>query len=406
MNFIFRAITFLLLLQGLTGCSVIKGMSMLKSSVALQDPNIPFEVTIPVEMKAYMMLVDVSINDSGKRYKFAIDTGAITVLSEKTAQDLQFTEQMSINLKDISGNTKKVKLVTVDKLGISGVEVGSLTAVVVNVDKMDRGIDGILGSNYFQYFSLNIDYHKSSLQLSNMVPPISVDTLVIPFEKNMKFGFAPTLDCTVDGLVIPCMIDTGYSGNFSVPFSKLIKLPAYKNNQFIESDGSLSHGLFGSDKNDIVVGVSQFEMGNISLFNLAMASNHSEDGIMTIGKDFLDNYKVTIDYKNTNLYLTPVLEQSDDKYPIYTYGFGMETDKKEVTRVNGIWKNSPGVKAGIEKGDEIVSINGQRVNKLGMLQLMDLFWDKPEIAVTYISQSGERRKVTVNREDLSKRFSR
>jgi hypothetical protein len=37
---------------------------------------------------------------------------------------------------------------------------------------------------------------------------------------------------------------------------------------------------------------------------------------------------------------------------------------------------------------------------------MDLFWDKPEIAVTYISQSGERRKVTVNREDLSKRLGR
>jgi predicted aspartyl protease len=378
---------------------------MLNSSKFLQDPNKPVQVSVPVQLKAHMMIVDVKINGLEKNYKFAVDTGAVTVISHRIADDLKFTKENEFNVKDISGNKKEANFVTLDKMGIQGVEVGQLAAVVTDIDKMDTQIDGILGSNYFQFFNLDIDYQKQSIVISNSAPQTSPETLKIPFKKNMVYGFAPTAECFVDGVSFPCMIDTGDPGFFSVPSSKIKKLPAYKNNNFAESNGSLTTGLFGGKGNDTVVGVSLFEMNNMKISNLAMITNHSEDGIMTIGKDFLDDYKVSIDYRNEQLYLTPIPQSTKPSYPIYTFGFGFAKDDNETTRVNGIWENSINAPAGIEIGDEVISINNLQVNDLSMLRMMDLFLEEEQLHVTFKKYSGEIKQAIIKREDLTTRVT-
>ena len=404
-NPLFTAIALLTAIHVLTGCSTIKSVSMLNSSEFLQDPNKSVQVSVPVQMKAHVMLVDVKINNLEKTYKFVIDTGAITIISDRVAGDIKFAKENEISTKDISGNKKEAKLVTVNKMGIPGLEVALLTAVVTDIDKMDTQIDGILGANYFQFFNIDIDYQKQSLVVSTVPPQISPKTLIIPFEKNMRFGFAPTTKCLVDGVSFPCMIDTGAPGFFSIPSSKIKKLPAYKNNNFAESNGNLTTGLYGGKGNDTIVGVSLFEMSNLKISNLAMITNHFEDGIMTIGKDFLDDYKVSIDFLNDQLYLTPISHPKELSYPIYTFGFGIGKDDTETTRVSGIWENASAAQTGVEIGDEVISINETQAGDLSMLQMMDLFRDKEQLQVTFKKESGEIKQAIIKREDLSKRVN-
>jgi membrane-associated protease RseP (regulator of RpoE activity) len=202
------------------------------------------------------------------------------------------------------------------------------------------------------------------------------------------------------------MIDTGASGFFTIPSSKIKILPAYKKNNYAESNGSLTTGLYGGKGNDTVIGVSLFEMGDLKFSHLAMITNHTENGIMTIGKDFLDDYKVSIDFRNEQLYLTPIPHSKESSYPVYTFGFGISKDNTKATRVSGIWKNSNAAQAGIEAGDEIVSINETQTYELSMLQMMDLFLDKEQLQVTFKKKSGEIKQATIKREDLSKRVNR
>ncbi|WP_321414687.1 retropepsin-like aspartic protease [uncultured Desulfobacter sp.] len=240
--------------QFFMGCSAVKAVSMMKGSKALQEPNISFKKDVPVSMKGHMLIVDVYINDIAKPFKFVVDTGAITVLTERTAQSSRFTDQTKIKFKGLAGNVKDAKMISLPKLGIKGLEVSNLAAVVMNLDKFDSQIDGILGSNYFQYFNITIDYRKPSLLISNTAPAaLPEDTATIPFEKDMKFGFAPIAECKVDGVSFPCMIDTGSPDTFSIPSSKCSMLPGFKKNQFIQSNGSLLHGALGrSNDNQFV----------------------------------------------------------------------------------------------------------------------------------------------------------
>lgn len=390
----------------LTGCAP-KPVQMLSSSQSALDPSVTVNKFIPITMKAHLMVVEVKINDHKKPYKFLLDTGGVTVFTEKTAADLDFTDETELSLTDISGNSKKVRLVTVERLGISGLPVSSLTAVVTDLDNFDPEIDGILGSNYFQYFRVDINYQKQSLTLSNgaFQNNTSAKVKAIPFEKNIKFGFAPMASCDVDGLTVPCMIDTGDPRNFTFPVAKLNKLPGYKNKQYVESDGSLLQGINGTKGNDVVVNVKQLKLASIQVSDFAMITNQTKEGIMTIGKDFLDNYQVSIDYPNSTLYLTQI-KSGDESYPIFSYGFGFDKNERGMVKVKGIWPGSPGANAGIELGDEIVSINSTGTDNLSLLSIMKIFMEQPEIQVIFKKPSGEQNKVSLHREDLSQRVNR
>ncbi|KPA10856.1 hypothetical protein MHK_008938 [Candidatus Magnetomorum sp. HK-1] len=64
---------------------------------------------------------------------------------------------------------------------------------------------------------------------------VQQNEMVIPFEINMKDGFAPEINCMVDNEInVSAIIDTGFPGIAALPFPMVKKTNAFKNGKIIE----------------------------------------------------------------------------------------------------------------------------------------------------------------------------
>jgi hypothetical protein len=227
----------------------------------------------------------------------------------------------------------------------------------------------------------------------------------LPMWKNMKFGFAPTMKCEVDGSVaLDCMVDTGHDAIASFPLSTLDKLPHFKSGEYISSNGSMGAGVFGKDRESYLVKTDRIASGPITIENAAIVSNRFED-VMTLGAAYLKNFMVTIDYPASLLYLKPFDDRHLEK-EMMSYGFAVSYEKGKAI-VSGLWKGSAADKAGLSVGDELIALNGRETAGMSLFDMMQITKSSETLSVSYIKgSSGNKSELTLRKGDLTLLFPR
>ena len=90
-----------------------------------------------------------------------------------------------------------------------------------------------------------------------------------------------------------------------------------------------------------------------------------------IGNKFLENFIVTIDWKENNVYLLPIKKyQPIGNQLSYGINYGFNNEKLIV---GGIWKNSVAEKQGIKIGDQIIAVNGKISTNLSQEEICNFF---------------------------------
>ena len=146
----------------ISGCTMLKAVSIVKSGEALSSH--PVETAIPFDMKAHAIIVKARVNNS-KEYNFILDTAALTVVDQKIASELGLIGEVEVDLKDSAGKTKKVKLARLGSLSVGDVKVKDSAAAIA--DLSDFGCDGIVGSTFLRFFRVTIDYRHRLLTFSD-----------------------------------------------------------------------------------------------------------------------------------------------------------------------------------------------------------------------------------------------
>lgn len=386
------------------GCSTMKGVSIIRGGTT-EQAALNTE-SIEAGKAAHFLTVKVRINDSQEDLNFLVDTGSLTLIDEQTARRFAFEDSVMVESNDSAGNKKDVPLARVGRISVGGVVVYNCAAAIVDLKKIDTQIDGLLGSNFLRHFKVKLDYQNSRVTfLANSGDPQMEGAMIIPFWKNMKYGFAPTMECELDKQVtVDCMVDTGHPEIASIPSSIIHKLPHYKTGEFISSIGDMTGGVLGTGKDSYLVQIDEIASGPLKIEDIPVVSNRFTDKIMTIGYKYLKNFIVIIDYPNSILYLKPNSELSTyNKY--MSFGFSVAKDG-EKTVVKGMWQGSSADKSGLSIGDELLSFNDYRTSDLSMIKIIELINSSDSLEISYIEKPiGLVSRIVLHKEDLAMLFN-
>jgi predicted aspartyl protease len=284
------------------------------STFVMQKP--PISQSVPFRLAGGqnpLMLVPVYVNDKGP-YEFILDTGAShCLLSKELAEILAVRPEME---KEATGAGGSVKLL----LGhVTSIAVGSVrqtnvpVAITPELERIAAAIrsrvDGDLGFAFLKDFSITIDYKAGTLSLATGLPPGQQSPLAhsIPFELAAPHKPLILVQVTVNHQgPFQFALDTGASRTMlSTELARRLAIETAGDSLVSGGGGQIkilagkvsSLAVRGAVVRDHAIGAGEF------LQMLSTAMGTKLDGIL--GYNFLNQFKVTIDYPRSTLELVP-----------------------------------------------------------------------------------------------------
>lgn len=260
---------------------------------------------VPYELVNGKIFIDVSIENDV--YKFLLDTGASTALSEQLFKTVKTSNLGSVKISDQSGITDSVQVVAIPKISISGINFINIPAFISKEKPNDffkcLNFDGIIGSNLLRNSTIQFDSKNKLI-------------IVTDNNKNLKLKKGKAVKIELNPLqsnpFIPvkykngkfvgsdyALFDSGDNGLF------LISGTGYKELEqqvdvfevLAESKGSTSIGYLGSADDNIytLLAINELELNGNSFNNIKAETTYG--GSSRIGSEILNYGIVTIDYK-------------------------------------------------------------------------------------------------------------
>lgn len=278
---------------------------------------------------------------------------------------------------------------------------------------LGRPIHGILGYPFFSSFDLHIDYWNEQLVLyppGTAAPHRKMDTLDLIFYQYKPYTqvgvAAPTQSDSAAALFTHLLIDLGAS--------HAVSLSQFTPEGFIPPPSHLpaflGRGLSGSLQGT-VGRIPALQVGRYCLCQpLAVYPDSSSfpvhrDTIFpvagSVGGEIWQRFDLLLSYKRQHLYLKP---NAQYKSAFYYNTSGLEIINPvpgfPIYVVERVLPDSPADRAGLQKGDQIVKLNGFADTQLSFPYLLHLLNGKPgkTLRITYL-RHGEPHSIKFKLED-------
>lgn len=406
-NFFLKRIMLVCIVVLISGCTAMKAVSVVSKGRPVLK-SVPPSV-IPFKIKGeHVIVVPVRINNTEKQYIFMLDTGAMTVISKKTAIELNLSTGVEIIARDGAGGTKPMQLINLDSLHVGNMTVAECATGILdfsefggNLKVPDMAVDGILGSNFLRYFKVTIDYKNKTLHLDGNTEPTAAKEgeYKIKFSTDMKMGYAPRIECIIDNHIKAYgIIDTGIPFLATLPLTLVENTDGYKSGQVVKAKGNVWGAAFKASENNMLLRIKSIKMGALVAHDIPAVTLPHRD--ILIGKKFLSNFLVTLNYPGQEMTLIPY-DRLIFPTNIYSFGTIVKKNKDGKTVVAGFWEGTTADKIGVEIGDELLMINGRKINELSPAEVDNLYYNDniKQIDVVYKNQSGLH-KVKATKEML------
>jgi len=342
----------------------------------------------PIEIASNKPWVQVAVNDSPPLW-FILDSGAAggSVLAREAADRLGLKGGSETSKHIGAGAGVDVGIVTLpdvtlhvagDSMKLAEMRVFSMTHVA---PYEGRHLDGLLGEDFFRRNVVEIDYAKRKLRIidpdaytpgpaATVIPITLEDGLVIAAAAIQRAGEAP----------IPCRfaIDTG------VRTTLVLYSPFVMRRRLLETrepmiTATIGGGIGGETKGDLArldtlrIGPLAFARIPVILSRdtVGVFANEEPDGI--VGGEILRRYKTTFDYPHARMVLEPYPDAPPFEYDmsgLFLVGQGATNERVTVLSVAA---RTPAAEALLQKGDEIVAINGRPASQVGLDGVRQLF---------------------------------
>jgi len=352
---------------------------------------------IPFELVSNHIYLKVKINNSPP-LSFVLDTGAgANCLDLSQAEELGIQTVGKVEAKGVGGSADA------SFLQVDSIEVGDLTLVdqkmaSIQLNQLEvydgMPIDGILGYDFFNRFTIGIDYQNQILTVwepDSFSYPGPGERIPITIEGN-----TPQIAAKIDGEYESTFrIDTGSRSSLDLhaPFVRehelLKKYPTYL-------DAPSGFGVGGASKG-VIARIKSFQIGNFTIDLPVCGFSLAEEGAFAttksagnIGGGILKKFNVIFDYPSNQMIL-----EKNRNYRIpdkYSMSGLLLIKQDEDIKVYDVIKDSPGEKAKIKAGDQILSIDHQPASSYSLQQIRELL-NKEEgtkITMEIKSEDGTR----------------
>ncbi len=291
----------------LIGMVLLLTVSLACSSRPKQTESVKKHWVVPFEYFKKKIIVSATIDGKGP-FDFVLDTGV-----HPSGLDLSVAKELGLKFGEIEGFVagfgkdqnpyRRMTLgLALEELVITDLK--ALTFDMAHLKIEGRPVHGILGHDFLRRFATRIDYGNQQLTFFNALPPgypnpRDPETFV-QCTFSLDGGLIPRVDnLMVEGHPISSWLDTGAGTTLSLSTEaarSMGMLASAQRGETITARGS--RGEFGLYRvNFASIGLCSKQQRDV------VGMIFQEGGHNIVGNDFLDEYIVTFDYGNRQLYL-------------------------------------------------------------------------------------------------------
>tara|TARA_B100000378_G_scaffold225912_1_gene189835 strand:- start:491 stop:1573 length:1083 start_codon:yes stop_codon:yes gene_type:complete len=341
---------------------------------------------------------------NGKKFNFLFDTGAeATVIDNEILNEFVFESFSESKVGGPLIETQEVKKIILSKIKLGDLDFTEIGAIGIDLkfgkEKFCEDLHGILGSNLMKKSKWQIDYENQVIKISDALSKFQLGTSKFIFEtKITSKGFgSETIDVTINGNTMPFNIDTGNGRNKMVANPKYYKKVIRKSNA-VEFGFPKSHKNFYLIPDNLIIGGVEFSDQLVSLENEVGNSQ-------LLGNKFFENFLMTIDWENHQLYLAPQGEIKKDDllgFPLMfkpnykSNEIAIVTGEKKFLKANNIGKGSVLSKVG---GIDVLNLSDEDFCKFWDTQWAEMM-QKNTLNIT-ITNEGVEKEITLIKRDLN-----
>lgn len=367
--------------------------------------------TVPFHLNGTAIVLPVQIGSSDTLW-FALDTGAGAgsvnqPVAERLGMDFggQSVAQGaagSVESRQLKTFTMKIGAITLRN------ERGSAFPFVGLAPRMGHELDGIVGSELFRRYVVEVDYAHSTLRLyepSDYHYGGTGERLPLTFTSNLPYIHA-AIDLS-DGRRLEgrFVIDTGSSQG-------VILLPLFAEQESVaatvhktvamtgQAVGGLTQSLTGRLAG-IELGSLRLNKPLVSISQGGPAHFAVAGSAGNVGGAILKKFRCTFDYSRSEMILEPVSDLSDpipfDASGIVLVTQGAAFDTIVVSRVI---PQSPADEAGIQVGDRLVSIDGTPASDVGVTRVRERLRRTGDSVTLAVARGAQTLTVPLRLRDL------
>lgn len=370
------------------------------------------KVNIRFEMINNLMIIPVFINGSDT-LKFILDTGVshtmITSLSNEPG--ISFNYAREIELFGLgSGREVKAFHSFGNVLEMPGIQGFNHNVIILKeeFDYLSQGlgtqINGLLGYDVFDSFVVEIDYTSKKLTLYDKKffhekrrekYDKKFDAIDIEIVRRKPFINAGVIDAYNQDIKAKLLVDSGASHALTLFRSSNNNLEIPDNSIYAFIGMGLSGDIYGH-----IGRAKKFSLGNYK-FKKPLVTYPDEESVNvsgydnqrtgSIGADILKRFTVVFDY-HANEMLLKSNSSFKDNFRYNLSGIDITTPIPDIPvfEIVKIRKGSPAWIAGLEVGDQIVTINGVETSEYRLSNIVQMLQ----------SRDGKKLTVGIRRQEL------
>jgi hypothetical protein len=217
------------------------------------------------------------------------------------------------------------------------------------------------------------------------------------------------IDCLInDTISLKAMVDTGQPYSVVFPLDYLDSMGLRDDPSLVRSKGVVIDWP-GTKTKDVYLGrIGRWTQSGLQIQDLMclFAELPALLSVPLLGKDYLSQFLMTIDYPNHEI-LFVLYEDASFVKDLFSFGLNLGKGENNTIIVDGLWAGGPSDKAGIKVGEEIIACNGRPFNGDTIFQLRQLVSDETEEGVNLVVKNDKaRREVLLHKEKLLSRERR
>lgn len=319
-----------------------------------------FYTEIPYEVREGWTIVKARVNNSRKEYSFLFDTGARCFITDSLAKELGGYLISYERTKDINGSvtySSRYKLdLAIGQFNLKNV--GFLSKKdFSNLSDNCYQIDGIIGANILNEGVFHFDSENKVLRITSTIESIPKTKREIKLKINTpNWNGLSFVKIRVNNKSKKFLFDTG-SGN-------LISINEGRRNKQVPIKRRIGYvGGLHSLRLDTIsfYEIKSFKAGKEEsrLLNDKVIISHGSSSNI-LGNKIMEKYLVTLDRNNKRLYLSPRVDQAENKeLRISNLQFDWQSER---TLVSSLTIGCELQKMGLNLGDTVSFINNTRTD--------------------------------------------
>jgi hypothetical protein len=369
------------------------------SPLAAQSQNQTADIVLPFELRNHVILVPCYIDDAREPYFFIVDTGGLSMVDKRLADELK--------LKQLGQQAK-----------ISSLKIGDFDAgKVIFFTQFDFSqfrnssgltVQGMIGSDFLEDYVVTIDYDKRQLTLSSNPETLAQKQKENPTGYLLKFKQHPVNHAPLIPFSLPgnspamAMVDTGQPYSLVLPLDYLEKTGVLKEKSTRKAKGVIVKWPGTTHPDNYLTRLKSISLGNLAVAEpiTVFAELPRMLSMPLLGKNFLAQYLITIDYPRLEILLQPRAAKHGSNQ-LFSMGLQVHLAGENRLEVRGVWEKSPADRAQIEVGDFILEFNGREASPEHLQEFWLLLNDATvkEIELKIAGKKGTR-KLLLKKESL------